>query len=183
MDLIQLSPWDLALAAALVLALALVSLRLQLGVERRLLVAAVRSTLQLGLIGLVLKTLFGLDHPLLVAALALVMLFAAGYEVMARQERRFTGIWGLGVGTLSMFVSSFGVALLALLVIVQPNPWYTPQYVIPLLGMLLGNTMTGIAVSLEHLTQTTWRERRPERVAPSRPGTSKASRMARLVIS
>ena len=66
MDLIQLSPWDLALAAALVLALALVSLRLQLGVERRLLVAAVRSTLQLGLIGLVLKTLFGLDHPLLV---------------------------------------------------------------------------------------------------------------------
>jgi putative ABC transport system permease protein len=159
MDLIRLEPTDLALAAALVLALSLVSFRLGLGVEGRLLIAAARSALQLGLIGLVLKTLFGLDNPLLVGALALVMLFAAGYEVMARQQRRFTGFWGLGVGTLSMFVSSFGVALLGLLVIVQPTPWYHPQYVIPLLGMLLGNTMTGIAVSLEHLTQSAWRER------------------------
>jgi putative ABC transport system permease protein len=47
-----------------------------------------------------------------------------------------------------------------LLVIVRPDPWYTPQYLIPLLGMLLGNTMTGIAVSLENLTRQAWRERR-----------------------
>jgi putative ABC transport system permease protein len=159
MDLIILSPLDLVLAAALVLGLAALSLRLGLGVERRLLIAAVRSTLQLGLIGLVLKTLFQLQNPALVGALALVMLVAAGYEVMARQQRRFSGFWGMGIGTLSMFLSSFGITLLALLVIVQPQPWYTPQYLIPLLGMLLGNTMTGIAVSLENLTQSAWRER------------------------
>jgi putative ABC transport system permease protein len=159
MDLIRLSPWDLSLAAALVLALALVSLRLRLGVERRLLIAATRSALQLGLIGLVLKTLFDLAHPLLVGGLTLIMLTAAGYEVMARQHRRFRGVWAMGIGTFSMFVSSFGVTLLALVVIVQPHPWYAPQYLIPLLGMLLGNTMTGIAVSLENLTQSAWRER------------------------
>jgi putative ABC transport system permease protein len=79
--------------------------------------------------------------------------------VMARQQRRFSGIWGLGIGTVSMFISSFGVALLTLLVMLRPDPWYTPQYLIPLLGMLLGNTMTGIAVSLENLTQHAWRER------------------------
>jgi putative ABC transport system permease protein len=160
MTLISLSPWDLALAALLVLALALLSLRLGLGVERRLLIAAARSTLQLGLIGLVLKILFELSHPGPVAALALVMLLAAGYEVYARQHRRFRGYWGMGIGTLSMFVSSFCIMLIGLLVIVQPQPWYAPQYVIPLLGMLLGNTMTGTAVSLETLTQTAWRERR-----------------------
>jgi len=159
MELIRLSPWDLALAAALVLGLALLSLRLKLGVERRLLIAAARSALQLGLIGLVLKALFELSHPALVGALALVMLLAAGYEVLASQRRRFRGLWGMGIGTLSMFVSSFSVTLLALTVIVQPHPWYTPQYLIPLLGMLLGNTMTGVAVSLENLTQNAWRER------------------------
>jgi putative ABC transport system permease protein len=159
MQLIVLSPWDLALAAGMVVTLALLSLRLRLGVERRLLVAATRSTVQLGLIGLVLKTLFELDHPALVAALALVMLLAAGYEVMARQKRRFSGLWGMGIGTVSMFVSSFGVLLIALTVIVQPVPWYTPQYLIPLLGMLLGNTMSGIAISLESLTQRAWNER------------------------
>ena len=159
MSLVSLSPWDLSLAALLVLALAALSLRLRLGVERRLLIAAVRSTLQLGLIGLVLKVLFELSHPAPVAALALVMLLAAGYEVYARQQRRFRGGWGMGIGTLSMFVSSFCITLIALLVIVQPQPWYAPQYVIPLLGMLLGNTMTGTALSLETLTQTAWRER------------------------
>lgn len=159
MDLIRLSPWDLSLAAALVLTLALFSLRLKLGVERRLLIAAARSTLQLGLIGLVLKALFDLSHPVLVGGLTLVMLTAAGYEVMAQQHRRFRGPWAIGIGTFSMFVSSFGVTLLALTAIVQPHPWYTPQYLIPLLGMLLGNTMTGIAVSLENLTQNAWRER------------------------
>ena len=57
-----------------------------------------------------------------------------------------------GTGTLAMFVSSFSMALLALLVMLQPTPWYTPQYAIPLLGMLLGNTMSGIAVALDNLT-------------------------------
>lgn len=159
MDLIRLSPWDLSLAGALVLALAVLSWRLELGVERRLIVAAVRSTLQLVLIGLVLKTLFDLSHPALVGGLALVMLSAASYEVMARQHRRFRGVWAIGIGALSMFLSSFTVTLMALIVVVQPHPWYAPQYLIPLLGMLLGNTMTGIAVSLENLTQNAWRER------------------------
>jgi len=159
MDLIRLSAGDLGLTALLVLALAGLSLRLGLGLERRLLIAALRSTLQLGLLGIVLKTLFAIAHPALVAGLALGMLTAAGYEVMARQQRRFTGPWGMGIGTLSMFLSSFAVTLIALLAIVQPTPWYTPQYLIPLLGMLLGNTMNGISISLESLIQQVWRER------------------------
>jgi putative ABC transport system permease protein len=44
MTLISLTPWDLALAAGLVLLLAFLSWRLQLGVERRVLIAAARST-------------------------------------------------------------------------------------------------------------------------------------------
>lgn len=158
-ELIHLSPWDLGLAAGLVLALAGLSLRLDLGMERRLLIAALRSTLQLGLIGLVLKTLFEQSHPLLVGLLALIMLLVAGYEVMARQQRRFRGPWGFGIGTLSMLLAAFSTTLLALLAIIQPIPWYQPQYLIPLLGMVLGNTMSGIAISLESLTQHAWRQR------------------------
>ncbi len=159
MELIQLSPFDIGLAAILVLALAGLSHRLHLGVGRRLLIAGARSAVQLTLLGLVLKILFAQNHPVFMGLLALVMLLAAGYEVMARQQRRFTGVWGMGIGTLSMFVSSFSVALLALLVIIRVEPWYTPQYLIPLLGMLLGNTMTAIAISLNQLNQTAWQQR------------------------
>jgi putative ABC transport system permease protein len=52
-----------------------------------------------------------------------------------------------------MFVSSFTVSVLALLVVIGNTPWYAPQYAIPLLGMVLGNTMNGIALGLDRLTQ------------------------------
>ena len=149
---IELTVLDLALAALLILALAGVSLHLGLGIGQRLVVSAARTTIQLLLIGLVLKLLFDNAHFLWVAAMAAVMITAAGREVMARQKRRFTGGWGFGLGTLSMFVSSFTVSVLALLVVISNTPWYAPQYAIPLLGMVLGNTMNGIALGLDRLT-------------------------------
>jgi putative ABC transport system permease protein len=160
MELIRLTPWDLVLAALLVLALAALSLKLSLGVGRRLLIATLRTVVQLMLLGLVLKFLFVQSHPLLIGALALFMLVVAGYEVMARQQRRFLGGWGMGVGTLSMFISSFSVTFIALTVIIQAQPWYSVQYSIPLLGMLLGNTMSGIAIALDNLTRTAWQQQR-----------------------
>ncbi|MES9863428.1 MAG: iron export ABC transporter permease subunit FetB [Candidatus Thiodiazotropha sp. LLP2] len=159
MNLIQLTPLDLFLASTLVLLLALISLRLSLGIEGKLLIAALRTIIQLSLIGLVLKFLFVQSHPALIASLAMFMLMVAGYEVMARQQRRFNGVWGIGVGTLSMFISSFSVTILALIIIIQAEPWYSVQYLIPLLGMLLGNTMSGVAIALDNLTQNAWQRR------------------------
>jgi putative ABC transport system permease protein len=157
--LIQLSATDLSIAALLVLGLAGLSWRLRLGIERQLLIAALRSILQLLLLGLILKTLFSQSSPLPIIALTLFMLGVAGYEVMARQKRRFKGAWGIGIGTLSMFISSFSITLLALHLVIQVDPWYTPQYLIPLLGMLLGNTMSGMAIALDNLTKSAWQER------------------------
>ncbi len=153
MELISLGPFDLALAAGLVLLLAALSWRLNLGVERRILIAALRSTVQLVLLGLVLKILFDTTNPLLIGLLALMMLSVAGWEVMARQKQRYRGPWGYGIGALSMFLSSFSITVLALTVIIRVEPWYQPQYLIPLLGMLLGNTMSGIAIALDALTR------------------------------
>ena len=159
MELIPLSALDLAIAAALVGLLALLSWLLHLRVGRRLLISAARSTVQLLLLGLVLKTLFAQTSLPLLGLMALVMLAVAGYEVMARQQRRFRGPWGYGLGTLSMFLSSFTITLVALTVVIQVKPWYQPQYLIPLLGMLLGNTMSGIAIALDNLTRTAWEQR------------------------
>lgn len=159
MGVISLSPLDLALASTLILLLAAISWRMHFGIERRLLVSALRTTVQLSLIGFVLKVLFANATLLWVGLLALLMLLVAGREVMARQERRFAGLWGYGVGTLSMFISAFTVTVMALVILIQPTPWYLPQYAIPLLGMLLGNTMNGIALGLDRLTTTAWQQR------------------------
>jgi putative ABC transport system permease protein len=114
---------------------------------------------QLTLIGLVLKVLFANASLGWVTLMALVMLLIAGREVMMRQERRFRGWWGFAVGTGSMFLSSFAVTVFALVVILGDEPWYAPQYAIPLLGMLLGNTMNGISISMDRLTHAAWEQR------------------------
>lgn len=159
MTIIDLTPLDLGIASLLVVGLAGLSLAQGLGLERRILIAAARTAIQLYLIGLVLKILFGPIHPAWIGGLTLIMLLVAGREAMARQERRFTGLWGFGIGTASMFLSSFTITLLGLTVIIQPAPWYMPQYLIPLLGMMLGNTMNGIALALDRLTQLAWDRR------------------------
>jgi putative ABC transport system permease protein len=159
MNVIELTPSDLALASLLVVAVAALTWWMRLGLTGQLVIAAVRTTVQLLLVGLVLRALFA--QPLLswVTLIAIAMLLVAGREVSARQRRRFRGLWGYGIGTGALFVSSFAVTILALAAVVNAEPWYAPQYAIPLLGMLLGNTMTGIALALDRLTQAAWDKR------------------------
>jgi len=157
--MIQLTSLDLGIAAALVLLLAALSMRLHSDISRQLVIAAVRTAAQLTLIGLVLKALFANVSLVWVGLMALVMLLIAGREVMQRQERRFRGWRGYAFGTSSMFLSSFAVAVFALVVILGNDPWYAPQYAIPLLGMLLGNTMNGISISMDRLTHAAWEQR------------------------
>ena len=157
--IIELGPLQLGIAAALVIALSVLTWYMRLALSGRLLIAAVRTVIQLLLLGLVLEYLFATSHPALIALVALVMLSVAGREVMARQHRPFRGWWGYGLGATSMFLSSFVIMLFALNFIIAPTPWYQPQYAIPLLGMMLGNTMSGVALTLDHLTQSAWRSR------------------------
>jgi len=157
--MITLTITDLVIAALLVVLLALLSMRLNTGISQQLVIAALRTAIQLSLIGLVLKVLFENVQLGWVAVMATFMLLVAGREVMARQERRFKGWWGYAVGTFSMFLSSFTVTVFALIVILGDTPWYAPQYAIPLLGMLLGNTMNGIAIAMDRLTHSAWEQR------------------------
>lgn len=159
MNVIELSVWQLSIAAALLLILATTLWLARLGLSRPLLIAALRTAVQLTLIGLVLEALFAVGALLWVALLALTMLVLAGREVWVRQQRPLAGSWGFFVGTLSMFISAFTVTVLMLTVVVQPDPWYQPQYAIPLLGMFLGNTMTSVTLCLDRLTDSAWRQR------------------------
>lgn len=154
MNIIQLSPLDLALCALLILILAGLSFYSRLGIARQLLVSALRTVVQLMLVGVVLKAVFDNAHPGWLLLISTVMLTVAGYEVMARQRHPLGGIWSYGISLFSMFLSSFVLVLFALILVVQPEPWYQPQYSIPLLGMLLGNTMNGVALAVDHLTSS-----------------------------
>ncbi|MCD6388638.1 MAG: iron export ABC transporter permease subunit FetB [Desulfobulbaceae bacterium] len=157
--MITLSYLDLGAASLLVLALAGISFKMRLGLHNQLLISASRTVIQLLLVGMVLRELFKTSQLGWIMLMAFVMLTVAGRAVQSRQKRRLKGLWGYGIGTSSMFISSFAVTFFALTAVVSVTPWYMPQYAIPLLGMLLGNTMNGVSLAMNQLTQTAWQQK------------------------
>lgn len=150
-EYIDLSAGQVAAAAALIALNAAISLALRLGMERRLAVAAVRTVAQLTLIGLVLEWVFAVRSWPVVVALASVMAAVAGVAAVRRVGRRYPGIWLNSL--LSMWASSWLIAGLAVGGVVRVDPWWEPQYAIPILGMILGNTLNGISLGLDRLTE------------------------------
>ncbi len=159
MTTIPLTYFDVAIALIPVALLAVV-LRLQrLQLAKPLVIAVVRLVLQLSLVGLVLKFVFGRANPWLIASISIIMLGVASYEIMARQKYRLKG-WGtLQVGTGTLMISSFALTLFGLTLVVRPDPWHLPQYAIPLFGMVLSNTMTGISLGMDRLATSLFQNR------------------------
>src|SRR5437762_14257472 len=96
---IALSYWDLAVASVLILIDAALSIIFGLRIHRSLSVAAIRMTVQLALVGLVLTFLFAVVSPLWTGLAALGMIVFAGLEITQRPDRRISGCWSSGVGT------------------------------------------------------------------------------------
>jgi putative ABC transport system permease protein len=144
---IALGPAQLVVSALLVVAAGLLSLGLRLNLERRLAVAAVRTVVQLGLVGLILERVFAVGAPWPVVAIVTIMIVFAAREAVARSGRRYRGVWI--DAWLAMAVTSLVVGGVVTQTVVGVRPWYDPQYVIPLLGMILGSSLNGIALCLD----------------------------------
>lgn len=159
MTTVTLSLPDVLISVLPVLLLAGVIHYLRLKLTQSLLIATLRLVLQLSLVGLVLKFVFAETNPWLIAGISLVMLVVASYEIMFRQKYRLKGWGSLRVGSITLLISSFALTLYGLAVVIRPEPWYLPQYAIPLFGMVLSNTMTGISVGMDRLTTSLFQNR------------------------
>jgi putative ABC transport system permease protein len=159
MSYVELSVLDLALAALLLVINGAISLVFGLRLEASLAIAAVRMAVQLGAVGFVLKFVFAQTSPLWTVLIALVMVLVAGTELMQRQERRFAGWWAYGLGNMTLLLVGGLATLYAVAVVIGPQPWYAPRYVLPILGMVLGNTLTSVSLALQTLTDGAERER------------------------
>jgi putative ABC transport system permease protein len=146
---ITLTYYQVGIAAILILVNGAISALLGLNLGRRLFVAAVCTVTQLLLIGLVLEFVFRVNRWYIVLGLMSFMTVMAGTVALRRVHFRYPGIWFNSL--VSVWASSWMMAAVALFAIVPARPWYTPQFAIPLLGMILGNTLNGISLGLDRL--------------------------------
>lgn len=148
-NFIELDAFDLVLALGIIgLAIAL-SLWQKLQLEKQLAFAAIRSLLQLIVIGYVLDLVFAIDNWLAVVAILGIMITIAAVVARNRIGKKLQGL--LPWVALSILASSAFTLGYVIFLIVQPPQWYEPQYLIPLGGMLFGNAMNGAALAGERL--------------------------------
>lgn len=150
---IELSPIDLVLATGLIATAGMVSIVLRLGITGNLFIASSRCVLQLGVIGLVLRHIFQIRSPLFVLSWLVFMLFMAAMEATRRSRRRYPGIFQDSV--LTMLATALISGGLVTQMIIRVEPWYDPQYVIPIFGMIFGNSLNGISLAMDRLLDYT----------------------------
>ncbi len=150
---------DLVLVYGLVLlAIALARLR-GIGQEWQMLWASLRMVVQLFAVGSLLHLVFNAKSPLASLAILLVMGLCTLQVVGGRLERRMPRFYP--VMATALLAGCGGATFVLCGLALDYTPWYDPRYLIPLAGMIIGNSMNGASLAAERLASGI-RERREE---------------------
>lgn len=106
-----------------------------------------RMLLQLLLIGYALAYIFETEHPVVVLGVLTVMLSAAAWislNSIGQRRKDWLVKAALAIGVVGM-----AVLILVTQAVVAVEPWYAPNYVIPLAGMIFANTMNAVSLAAE----------------------------------
>lgn len=147
LDVVQLG-WVLGLMA-IAIGLALWQ---RLGIAWDLFVGTGRTIVQLLVAGYFLELVFTLQEPWAVVLVLLVMVMVATGVSRNRISTKLTHLWPWIGG--SLLVSTTLTLAYVIVLVLRPDPWYAPQYWIPLGGILLGNAMNSSAIAGERLVST-----------------------------
>jgi putative ABC transport system permease protein len=146
---IDLSVWQIALAFGLVLIVIAVSLYQSLGLERDLAIGSLRSVVQLYGVGFVLAAVFAAARWYWVVLVLAIMTVAATQAAVSHLGRPLKGAgW---IAATSLGLSTAATLTYVVSVVVRVRPWWEPQYIIPIAGMILGNSMTSAALAGDRL--------------------------------
>lgn len=118
--------------------------------EKEILIASVRMTLQLILTGYVLVYVFKIPSPWYTILILIAMESFSIYNIIKRSKVKLS-FKLKQIIALSMVLGTVSCLLYFLFIVVQISPWYNPQYFIPIAGMLIGNSMTGISLGVNRL--------------------------------
>ena len=148
-SVLDLSLGQLGLALLLVGVVIAISAYQGLGIGRDLVVGSLRAVVQLYLVGLILAVVFQAAQWYWVLLMLAVMTAVAAQAATSRLARPMPG--ARAIAALALTVSTAVTLAYVIGVIIQSRPWYEPQYIIPIAGMILGSAMTSAALAGDRL--------------------------------
>jgi putative ABC transport system permease protein len=130
-----------------------------IGQEQQMLWSSLRMVLQLLAVGYLLHLIFAIRSPLPVLLILLAMTGFSLQVVGTRIKSRMPHFYRV-VGS-SIIIGCGGVTFYFCFLVVGYSPWYDPRYLIPLAGMIIGNSMNSASLAAERLSSE-MQERREE---------------------
>lgn len=124
-----------------------VSFSQKLGIEREMAYSIARAFLQLSIIGFVLEFIFTQTSGLWILAAYCLMVSVAGYTAGKRAKH----VPNAAYVSAASILGGTGLTM-ALLIALQVFP-FTPRYIIPVAGMMVGNAMTVTGVTLKRMRE------------------------------
>lgn len=118
--------------------------------EKLILVSTARMTVQLIIMGYILMFVFENPSWYLTSVMLLVMLGFAVFNAVKRVKLPMPNHLKKLV-VVSMVTGYLVTASVFLFIVLRITPWFNPQYCIPISGMIIGNSMTGIALGANKL--------------------------------
>lgn len=156
--------------AFVALAIAL-SMWMKLGLQRDMIISAVRATIQLLVVGYVLNVVFKLNDPIFIV-LMLALMVGVATQNATKRGKGLKGVWWrvlVAICTTEVVTQGF---LLSLHIIHA-----TPRYIIPVSGMIIGNSMIACGLALNRLQSEARNHRHEILTVLSLGGTPKQSAM------
>jgi len=118
--------------------------------EKEILIASLRMTIQLVITGYVLVYIFEINHFVLSIGILALMEFFAIRNTYSRVKSPINGKLKRVIA-LSLVSGTTMTIVYFLLIVIGLSPWYETRYFIPISGMIIGNSMTGISLGAERL--------------------------------
>lgn len=145
--LIELDAVRMGFALGLVLIAIALSAWQRLGLTWNLALATGRTIIQLTAVGYMLEIVFALNNPIAVLLIVAIMASIAAIVARNRISKKIPALLPT-VGGAMLFSTALTLAYVNLLVL-RPDPWFAPQYLVPLAGILLGGAMNGATIGGE----------------------------------
>ncbi len=147
---IELQLWQMAAAYVFVVLLLFIVKVKGISREKEILIASVRMTVQLVLVGYVLVYLFNHMHPLSTIIVIAIMEAFAIHNIFKRVKKPLSKPLKKMIAV-SMLLGTLTCLTYFLFVVIRISPWYDPRYFIPIAGMIIGNSMTGVSLGVNRL--------------------------------
>lgn len=152
-DVINLSNTQLLMSYIFVIVAMILTTINGINRNKEFIIGTIRMTIQLFIAGYVLVYVFESSSLVLSAAMILLMeIFSIFNIVNPKKDVLSKGM--IGIIALSQIVGTLLTLGFFMVIVVRPTPVYNPQYLIPLGGMIIGNSMTGINLALNNLLKS-----------------------------